>query len=299
MNAAFATPVSIPRSRAARGVHPVCPAMAAHATTPFTLPNGRGDTLHGLVRTRGDAVPSRSQPCLVLLHGFLDSAASPFLTAISTSLLASTSPADLYATVQFSFTGNPPSSGETLYGNYTSDLLDTVAVTSYLRTQKLTPVAILGHSKGAYSALLQCTCGAPHEPIRTIINVAGRFDMTRGIIARLSAETLSAVDAHGTARSSGARGRDFTVTRACLAERRGLDMGAVAARVGAAARVVTIHGRADRAVPCEDAAAFREAGRWETVVVEGAGHTFGGREAEVAAIVARFCGWREGGDGGV
>ena len=54
--------------------------------------------------------------------------------------------------------------------------------------------AVVGHSKGGDVVLLYA---ATHDDVPLVVNLAGRFDMQRGLVERFGAETLAKVDQLG------------------------------------------------------------------------------------------------------
>ena len=54
--------------------------------------------------------------------------------------------------------------------------------------------AVVGHSKGGDVVLLYA---ATHDDVPLVVNLAGRFDMQRGLVERFGAETLARVDQLG------------------------------------------------------------------------------------------------------
>ena len=54
--------------------------------------------------------------------------------------------------------------------------------------------AVVGHSKGGDVVLLYA---ATHDDVPLVVNLAGRFDMQRGLVERFGAETVARVDQLG------------------------------------------------------------------------------------------------------
>jgi dienelactone hydrolase len=115
---------------------------------------------------------------------------------------------------------------------------DLRAVVQHVRGLGRDVTALVGHSKAGSVVLLY---GAQYNDVRCIVNVAGRFDMRKGIDQRLGAEGLAALAATGVWMQRDHLG-PYAVTRESVEERRSTDM-SVARNIQAA--VLTVHGTAD------------------------------------------------------
>ena len=130
----------------------------------------------------------------------------------------------LFYSTQCKNTGE--SDGVFRYANYIKEALDLRAAVLYLRNELgRNVVAVAGHSKGGNAVLLYASL---FDDVPVVVNIAGRYNMNRGIEERFGAETLAKVDMLGqvpmTARSSSGDTIQFLLTKADIEERRSLDM---------------------------------------------------------------------------
>ncbi|KAG1674425.1 hypothetical protein FOA52_012952 [Chlamydomonas sp. UWO 241] len=136
-------------------------------------------------------------------------------------------------------------------------------------------VAIVGHSKGGDVVLMY---GSAFDDVPLVVNIAGRFNMTRGFRERFGEATIAKVEHLGQVKqkvmSDLGQPIEFMLTKHDLAERAGIDMVAVCSKI-TLAEVLTVHGSGDTVIPIEDAQAFASAIRQhQLLVVEGADHNF-------------------------
>jgi uncharacterized protein len=132
-----------------------------------------------------------------------------------------------------------------------------------------------GHSKGGNSVLLYA---AIHDDVANVVNVAGRFNLQRGITDRFGTDIFEriAADKQVTMKQSRDDGFlfEWTLTKWSLQDRMDTDMQAAARNIRMT-EVLTIHGTKDRVIPVEDAH------QWGGVVtnhqlklIDGADHSF-------------------------
>ena len=102
------------------------------------------------------------------------------------------------STLLFDFAGNGESEGGLCFANYHKEVKDLQSAVGFVRkTLKKEVCAVLGHSKGGNVVLLFASMFDGQIPL--IINVAGRFDMKRGVEERFGATLMATVDKMGQA----------------------------------------------------------------------------------------------------
>lgn len=145
------------------------------------------------------------------------------------------------------------------------------------------------HSKGASVVLMYASMFDGQIPL--IINLAGRFDMKRGVEERFGPEIMSVVAKMGQAEVSATTDRGqqvkYLLTKSDLNDRMTLDMSI--ARNITLSEVLTIHGTGDQVVPMEDAQSYSQIIRQhELYLIEGGDHNFRAHLDAVAKKVASF-----------
>lgn len=258
-------------------------ATSAQRTTAFSVRNGRGERLSALM-TKPVGKETANESCVLLAHGFRDSKNGRLVAELAGELAMRG-----VATVRFSFAGNEDSEGIFEYANYESEAADVISVIAHCRdVLEMSVVCAAGHSKGAGAVLL---AGAHAEGPRAIVNLAGRFDMVRGVRERFGDEVLARVEKDGGKEVTLKDGFRFTLTAEALKTRFELDMAVAARAIPASTRVLTIHGDKDEIIPVEDAYEFDKCiANHVLEVMPGAGHSFKGVEAQIGERISRFLG---------
>lgn len=188
---------------------------------------------------------------------------------------------------RFDFAGNGESEGSFRYGNYRREADDLCAVVQYFRGWNYVITAIVGHSKGGNAVILYA---AKCKDVHTVVNIAGRFNLERGIEGRLGKDYLQRIKQDGFIDVKNKRGTfEYRVTEESLLERLTTDMRAVCRSIDQNCRVLTVHGSMDKMVPVEDAYEFNKIiPNHKLYIVEGADHEFTSYQNELASIVLGF-----------
>ncbi|KAL6747077.1 Alpha/Beta hydrolase protein [Haematococcus lacustris] len=248
---------------ARRPRHPLVMVTAHETRVEFS--NTQQNKLVGIFCDAGSA------EVVLLLHGYAASKDGGFLPAMAKAFAQKK-----LSTLRFDFAGNGESDGAFEFGNYAQETSDTRCAVQYVRealSKKV--VAVIGHSKGANVALLYAS---HYDDVPLIVNIAGRFDMKRGIKERFGEEVLAKVEKLGQVPMTVTTDTGATVkwllTKKSLAERMQLDMEAAARRI-TLSEVLTVHGTADTTIPPKDAEAFSRCIRQHCCwMLEGADHCF-------------------------
>jgi pimeloyl-ACP methyl ester carboxylesterase len=133
--------------------------------------NARGERLAALLRTPMGAPVGR---CMVIAHGFRDSKHGRLVATLSEAM-------DWTQTIRFDMSGNGESEGSFRFSNYADECEDLRAVVLHARLAlKLTVDCVVGHSKAGGAVFLYA---AKYADVPLVVNVAGRFDMARGVFA--------------------------------------------------------------------------------------------------------------------
>ncbi len=130
---------------------------------------------------------------------------------------------------------------------------------------------------------------AQFDRVPLVVNLSGRFDMTRGILAPSQSAEMLALAETG-AWEVKRRGRSYLVTQASIDERRRTSMHICAGI--RAAHILTIHGDADDVIPYTDSQDLHAilTCRQRLVIVAGAGHNYSQPEhaEQVLGVVSEF-----------
>ena len=130
-----------------------------------------------------------------------------------------------------------------------------------------------------------------------VINIAGRFDLKRGISERFGADIFLRIAQEKQLAMEQARDDGvivaWTLTKWSLQDRLDTDMRAAAAKIRHS-EVLTVHGSKDRVIPVEDSRQWgAHIANHELLVVDGADHSFlmpEHSERMIAAVVERCTG---------
>lgn len=255
----------------------------------FTVPNASGENLACILTAAQE--PQPGTPVTVLCHGYTSSKNSPLLRQVTTGLLDALPTS--HSVLRFDFSGNGDSDGTFKYSNYAYEAEDLRAVVEHARKGcSLNVVCVLGHSKGASVVLLYA---AKYRDIPCVVNLAGRWDMRRGLKERFGAEAMQAME-EGKTHTVRTMRRDgdgirkefaYEMTMEQVRERMDTDVGTAARSVAEDIFVLTVHGGKDDVIPAEDGVAINQAVQnGEVVILPEAGHSFEGFEQSVVDAVA-------------
>lgn len=265
--------------------------MSPQHTTLRTI-NSRNENLFGLycvpdpfaqTQANGNSIQTFSKDVIILCHGFQSSKDSPLLTYIREHLAC--------PTFSFDFSGNGSSEGNFRYANYLSEVEDLHAVITMIRGRGGDVKGIVGHSKGGNVVLLYAQ---KYGNVSLVINLAGRFDMRRGVEERFGKSVYDQILNGETVRIRSERNgkvHSYEVNRSDLESRFAIDMDMVVRGIGEGVRVVTVHGERDEIIPVDDAYQIdsrRQEGR--LVIIDGGDHRFRGVEDKVVSALEQELG---------
>lgn len=178
-----------------------------------------------------------SHDLLILCHGMFYTKDSVFLPYLDEKLP--------YNTLSFDFSGNGDSQGKFTLGGYHKEVEDIKSVVDYSVRQGYRVIGLIGHSKGANDVLLY---SAKYGDVPLIIPIAGRMRMEGN--PKFLEKYLDQISTEGKAVGT-FHGKEFTLTKEGLEDRRNLDMESCLRNVKN--YVCVIHGTADSIIPVEDA----------------------------------------------
>lgn len=188
---------------------------------------------------------------------------------------------------RFDFAGNGDSEGSFQYSNYRREAEDLRDVIEHFRREQRSVEAIIGHSKGGNAVLLYAS---RYGDVQTVINIAGRFDLRRGIAGRLGKNFQERIEQFGFIDVKNRKGKlEYRVTKESLMDRLSTDTRTACETIPLSCRVLTIHGTEDEFVPVEDAYEFdKHIQNHKLRIVEGADHEYTKLQSELASIVLDF-----------
>lgn len=257
---------------------------------PFTVTNERGEKLSCLISSAAE-LRARAK-VLILCHGHTGSKRATLVTQLCSGLLNKLPPE--YAVVRFDFSGNGHSDGVFQYANYTQEAIDLRAVVLAVRAMRYHVEAIAGHSKAATDVLLYA---AKYADVPNLINLAGRWNMKRGIAERFGERAMHLLqNGHTLVKNSRRCGGDgtmidfqFQLTMEQLRERLDMDMNAVVRALPHHVNVLIVHGEQDDVIPVQDGRHLHQAiSNSSLVVVQHADHSFSHKETQVVDAIVSF-----------
>lgn len=129
-----------------------------------------------------------------------------------------------------------------------------------------------------------------YKDVPIVVNIAGRYNLERGIEGRLGKNYLEKIKQDGYIDVRNKRGRvDFRVTKESLRDRLTTDILTSCQTILPNCRVLTVHGSRDEMVSVEDAFEFAKCVPTHTLrVIEGADHEFTSHQRELASLVVAF-----------
>ncbi|CAI5465272.1 unnamed protein product [Closterium sp. Yama58-4] len=263
------------------------PATVPERAIRFTVTNGDGSKLSAfLVEPNADlpdptlpdgamresanggdrSVADGSAKVVIICHGFRSTKLSSTVQKLSDAILAAG-----FATVRFDFSGNGESEGAFATGNYRHEAADLHSVVEWVRAQGRHVEAVVGHSKGGNCVLLYASL---YKDVPKVINVSGRYDLSRGIKERFGEEGMAKLEEEGQLTQQDKYG-SYIVTKESIQERLATDMAAAARAIPPSCSVCTIHGSEDATVPVEDASSFHtDVPNHHLHIIDGACHNF-------------------------
>lgn len=196
---------------------------------------------------------------------------------------------------RFDFAGNGDSEGSFQYGNYYREVDDLRAVMQYFEHEKKRSVAaIIGHSKGGNVVLLYAS---RFNDVHNVVNISGRFNLSRGIEGRLGKDYLKRIKQYGFIDVANRKGNiEYRVTEESLMDRLMTNTSAACQlipqncrKMVGGCRVLTIHGSADKIVGMEDGMEFaKHIINHQLHIINGADHEYTSHQNELASIVLHF-----------
>ncbi|KAH6804689.1 alpha/beta-Hydrolases superfamily protein [Perilla frutescens var. frutescens] len=240
------------------------------------IENSYGEKLVGILHETG------SSELVIICHGFRSSKDRIPMVNIALAFER-----EGISAFRFDFAGNGESEGSFQYGNYRREAQDLRAVVEHFQAKERRIVAIIGHSKGGNAVLLYAS---RYNDIQTIVNIAGRFNLRRGIEGRLGKDFEEKIKQHGFIDVKNRRGKtEYRVTEKSLMDRLETDTRAACQTIPQSCRVLTVHATLDEMVPVEDATEFAKfIPNHSLCIVEGADHEFTKHQSELNSIVLSF-----------
>ncbi|KAL5559443.1 hypothetical protein UlMin_035654 [Ulmus minor] len=242
----------------------------------IVIQNKHGEKLVGILHDTG------SKELVIICHGLQSSK-----ERIPVVTLAAALEKEGISAFRFDFAGNGESEGSFRYGNYRREADDLRAVVEHFRGESLAIPAIVGHSKGGNVVVLYAS---KYKDIHAVVNISGRFDLTRGIEGRLGKDFLRRIKQDGFIDVKNKRGKfEYRVSEESLMDRLTTDTREACLSVDQNCRVLTIHGSMDKVVPVEDAFEFNKfIPNHKLYVIDGANHYYTSHLEELASIVLDF-----------
>ena len=238
------------------------------------------------------SLPSSAPRVVIVCHGMAVHSQWGFIPELCDGVLKEVS--GVAAVFRFDFTGCGASEGEFEFGGYNKQLDDIHYAVTTMRARGYAVHALVGHSMGGNCVLLYA---ASHHDIPNIVNINGRYQMTRGL--PFGPEQLTALQQHGwfawTPR--GATLDSVRVTQETINERLSLDMDCVR-RIALKddnghyrVRVLTVHGNNDAVVPVQDAHQYAELINNHTLrTLDDCDHNYSTQQAKLM-LVTTVCEW--------
>lgn len=241
------------------------------------VPNKDDKKLVGLLDDTG------SRELVIICHGFRSSKESETLANLATALNSNG-----ISAFRFDFSGNGESEGEFLYGNYWNEVEDLRAVVLYFSGKERKVNTIIGHSKGGNAVLLYAS--KHHDIVGTVINISGRYDLTKGIEDRLGKDFERRINEDGFIDATNQQGNVvYRVTKESLMDRLQTDMKSAALSISKNCRVLTIHGSKDEIIPVTDAFEFDKLIPNHSLhVIDEANHSYTLHQNDLASVVLNF-----------
>lgn len=245
-------------------------------TTSFSTPSSPSSHPSPPLPLSFPSLPSPPR-CLLLCHGMAAHSQWGFLPSLAESLLREVP--SVASVLRFDFTGCGGSEGEFEYGGYGRQVSDIGSAAAWMRGRGYAVWGLVGHSMGGNAVLLYA---AEHHDVPHVVNLSARYRMTRGL--PFGSDQLTALQESGFFywRPKGTGMGEVKVTQSTINERLSLDMDAVR-RI--TARVLTVHGVDDTAIPVEDAHSLAELIAHHTLrTLDDADHNYTTEQARLLMI---------------
>ncbi|KAI9027733.1 Alpha/Beta hydrolase protein [Hyaloraphidium curvatum] len=237
---------------------------------PFTVTSKDGTKLSALLELK----QKDSNQCVIIVHGGLDNKRAPIIRALANGMP--------YNCVTFDFRGMGESEGVTRQSGYEQEAEDLEAVVKAVKEQhKLTPVAVVCHSRGGTSSTFYYSRNpGPNTPQHLVyINPSFAMLPTR----------KDAVEAYEKVKKTGQpevqskyrnRGKlvDYVLTPEDIAYREKLDFESILKKVAPEVKTLVVQGSKDEILGTTDGEAYdrtlkgRKSHRY--VVLDGHGHYY-------------------------
>ena len=237
-------------------------------------------------------LPAPAPRVVIVCHGMAVHSQWGFIPELCDSMLKEV--AGLSAVFRFDFTGCGQSEGDFDFGGYSKQLDDIHCAVAAMRSRGYAAHALVGHSMGGNCALLYASS---HHDIPNIVNINGRYQMTRGL--PFGPEQLTALQQQGWFiwKPRGATLDTVKVTQETINERLSLDMDCVR-RIATKdeyghyrVRVLTVHGNNDAVVPVQDAHQYAELINNHTLrTLDDCDHNYSTQQAKLM-LVTTVCEW--------
>jgi len=240
------------------------------------IPNKYGENLVGVLHE------TESPEIVILCHGFRSTKEENTMVNLAVALEN-----ERISAFRFDFAGNGESEGSFEYGNYRREADDLHAVIQHFSGANRIISAILGHSKGGNVVLVYAS---KYHDIHTVVNVSGRYDLTKGIEERLGKDFMQRIKEDGFFDVKDKKGSvDYRVTEESLMDRLSTNMHEACLQIDKECRVLTVHGSADEVIPVQDALEFAKIiPNHKLHITEGANHCYTSHQAELASVVLDF-----------
>ncbi|XP_059431410.1 putative uncharacterized protein YDL057W isoform X1 [Corylus avellana] len=255
--------------------------MAQAAQNPVVqrkviIPNKYGEKLVGILHE------TESPEIVIICHGYRSSKGDNIMVNLAVALEN-----ERISAFRFDFAGNGESEGSFEFGNYCKEADDLHAVVKHFSGANRIISAILGHSKGGNVVLLYAS---KYHDIDTVVNVSGRYDLTKGIEERFGKDFMQKIKEDGFFDIKDQKGGvNYRVTEESLMDRLRTNMHEACLQIPKECRVFTIHGSADEVIPVQDAFEFAKIiPNHKLHIIEGADHCYTSHQAELASVVLDF-----------
>ncbi|XP_059432383.1 uncharacterized protein LOC132165726 isoform X2 [Corylus avellana] len=255
--------------------------MAQAANNPVVqrkviIPNKHGEKLVGVLHE------TESPEIVILCHGFWSTKENNTMVNLAFALEN-----ERISAFRFDFAGNGESEGSFQYGNYWREADDLHAVIQHFSGANRIISAIIGHSKGGNVVLLYAS---KYHEIHTVVNVSGRYDLSKGIEERLGKDFMQRIKEVGILEVKNKKGVvNYRVTEEGLMDRLSTNMHEACLQIDKECRVLSVHGSADVIVPVQDALEFAKIiPNHKLHIIEGANHGYTSHQAKLASVILDF-----------
>ncbi|CAM8887190.1 unnamed protein product [Rhodiola kirilowii] len=241
----------------------------------ISLQNKYGEKLVGILHD------TDSKELVILCHGFQSKKEHYIMVNIATGLEK-----EKISAFRFDFSGNGESQGTFTYGHYFREADDLNAVVEHFSSLGHNVIAVVGHSKGGDVVLLYAS---KYHNVHKVVNLSGRYDLSKGIEERLGTDFLEQIDKDGFIDVKQNNEVIYRVTKESLMDRLETDMHKASLMIDKSCRVLTVHGSADEVIPVEDGKAFAKIiPNHKMHIIEGADHCYSQHQAELVPVVVDF-----------